>query len=469
MKLFQRLSIRLRITLGSLLIAVLLLGIAVVVFRGSVESILNGTTETLLSHDAANTVGELKSNSTGTVDAPGRGQLVAAINPNGTVVQTTLPQSLNDQLKELLTYDYRETTVTGGDDTYHVLVQSVISPTGVWHVVSARNAESAAILLDRLTQALVAGALVLIFGFTVASWVLTGASLRPVSRMREQAEAIVALNSTEPLPTGVARDELSALGATLNEFISNVRKSVDRERQLVSDASHELRSPLAVLTTQLELAHLNSGDAAALEREISAAQRSVARLSSVATSLLELSQLESRTRDGESSWTELAAELTTSVDDARLLASTAKVTVDFSVSKASSPAQRYAISTSNFARLVANLANNAIAVVAEGGTVRLTLKQTPLGLNLVVADDGPGMSPDFIPVAFDRFSRPDDARARLNGGAGLGLAIVHAIVSGAHGTVTIANRRASRQATGKHGLIVTVVLPRKGTSRPIPV
>ena len=474
MKFFQHLSIRWRITLGSLLIALLLLSVAVVVFRGQVESILNSTTLTLLTHDAAPSISEIKANPQSRIDEPGRGQLVAVIDPNGVVVETTLPKSLQAKMSKLLTLDDRVTVVGGGDDDYGILVQTVESSIGDWRVITARNDESTMLLLDRLTQALIFGALVLVLGFGVASWMLTGASLRPVTRMRQQAEAIAALGSTEPLPTGPARDELSALGATLNEFIADVRKSAERERQLVSDASHELRSPLAVLMTQLELAHLNSGNAAALEKEIAAAQKSVTRIAALATGLLELSQIESQPNEGESSWSVLGDELAEAVDQARVVAVAAKVTIDFDIARvagtAGGPVPHYAIGASNFARLIGNLTSNAIAAMPTGGTIHLSLRQSAIGLTLTVVDDGPGMPTDFIPVALDRFSRPDDSRARNSGGVGLGLAIVNAIVTSAHGEISIANRgRASQGKASKSGLIVTVTIPRKGMSRPVPV
>jgi two-component system, OmpR family, sensor kinase len=467
--LFRRLSIRLRITIGSLLIATLLFGIAVIAFRAQVQSILSSTTTTVLAHDAAPSLAEIRANPQDQIDEPGRGQLVAVVDPKGVVVQSTLPKSLEKRLDLLLTVGTKGTTVRGADDDYRIVTTTVPTSSGNWHVIAARNEESAVLLLDRLTQALLVGAIVLVAGFGIASWLLTGASLRPVTRMREQAEAIVALGSREPLSTGPARDEISALATTLNEFISDVRQSVERERQLVSDASHELRSPLAVLMTQLELAHLNSGDAEALEKEISVAQRSVQRLSSLATSLLELSQLEAGTQQGESDWAELAAELATSVDQARLLAVAANVTIDFDIppgtDSGNTNAMTYAIARSNFARVLSNLTSNAVSAMPDGGSIQISMRQSASHIALSVTDTGPGMPTDFIPIAFDRFSRPDDARARHDGGSGLGLAIVLAIVTSANGTISLSNKTRG----GATGLTVTISFPAKGHNAPVPV
>ncbi|MES2171125.1 MAG: HAMP domain-containing sensor histidine kinase [Actinomycetota bacterium] len=444
----RRLSIRWRITIGTLAIAAVLAVAAVIGFRAQVEQILSTTTTTVLQHDAAPFVVEVASNPT-TVDRPGRGQLVLVINPEGHTVESSMPAALVAKLPALLELGGAH-DVMGGDDLYRVYNQSISSPGGTWSIVTARNLDSTGLSLGRITQALIVSAVVIVLGFGIASYLLTVLALRPVTLMRRQAEALVAQGSTEPLPVGPAMDELDGLASTLNEFIVEVRHSVDRERQLVSDASHELRTPLAILMTQLELAHLNSGDAEALEAEITVAQRSVARLSGLATGLLELSQLEQPIAEAQSSsWDELAAELAASVDRSRLLAVSGGVTIDFDVDDSPTD-DRYPIAVGNFGRLLNNLTSNAIAAVPEGGWVRLALRHSPVGLVLSVVDSGPGMPEDFIHVAFDRFSRPDESRAKNSGGSGLGLAIVHAIVTSAGGTVSLANA---------NGLSVTVTLP----------
>jgi two-component system OmpR family sensor kinase len=111
---------------------------------------------------------------------------------------------------------------------------------------------------------------------------------------------------------------------------------------------------------------------------------------------------------------------------------------------------RYRLPRGNFERLIGNLAGNAITAVPEEGWVRIALRHSPVGLVLSVVDSGPGMPEEFIPVAFDRFSRPDESRAANGGGAGLGLSIVHAIVTAAEGTITLTNA---------NGLGVTVEIP----------
>ena len=454
MRILRQVTIRWRITIGTLAVAIVLSTAAVVLFRSQVERILNTTTTTLLRYDAAPYVNDLTSSGSPSFERPARGQLAAVIDPTGKVVVSSLPRSLDHQLADIALLPGDAETLMQGDESYRVYHARVITNTGEWKVVTVRNQDSSVLSLDRITQALIVSTLVIVLGFGVASWLLTGAALRPVTRMRKQAEAIAAQGSTEPLPIGSATDELSALATTLNLFISDVRQSVDRERQLVSDASHELRTPLAILMAQLELAHLSRGDAPALEAQIVIAQQSVARLSALATGLLELSQLESGAPDIQSSWTQLGTELAASVDRARMLAVATRVTIDFDV--AGTPtSSTYRIAVENFGRVVNNLTNNAIAALPAGGSVRIALRHSTSELLLTVVDSGPGMPESFLPVAFDRFSRPDAARAAHGGGSGLGLAIVHAIVQAARGSVTLSNA---------DGFTVTVSLPTVPTS-----
>lgn len=449
MKILGRLSIRQRITIGSTLIAALILIGAGFAFRAQVESILAGTTLTLLKHDIAPAVEEIQSDPTGTINEPGRGQYMVIVDPAGTVVQNTLPKNLSGSLDELLAVGDEVELVNGTVETFSALGQTVHGTDGDWKVVAVRDQDPSRIALDRISRALIAGGGLLLLGIGATAWLLTGASLRPITRMRKQAEALIANRSPEALVVGDAVDEVSALGTTFNQLIGQLRKSLDRERRLVSDASHELRSPLAVLLTQLELAHTHSGDSGALESDLETAHRSAQRLAELANNLLELYDFEADHPITASGWAELSAELASTVDRVRLLVASRPISIDFDVDGGISEL-RYPLSSIAFARLTENLVTNAINAIDGAGSVMIRCQQQEDELLLTVRDTGPGMPESFIPAAFDRFSRPDEARQRRAGGTGLGLAIVHAIVSSAGGTVVLEN---------DNGLVATVRLP----------
>jgi two-component system OmpR family sensor kinase len=438
MKRMPGLSIRARITLGSLVIAAVLFSTAAFFFRIEVQSILAETTATLLRNDAAPVVSEIQQNPGEPIDKPGEGQLLAVFDPAGTIEMTTLPKSLAKQTPVLVTLDDEPQSVQAGRSTYVVSTVTVSTAGGSWTIVAARNQEALDLLLDELTRVLVVGAVVLVAGFGLASWLLTGAALRPVSRLREEAESLSAAGSSAQLPVPAGNDEVSRLAVTLNAFIERLRSSVDREKQVVSDASHELRTPLAVLQAQLELAQLNAGDAKALERDIDDASVTAERLSRLATNLLELSKLESEQAPPESDWGDLVAEVTASVDRARIARSGREIEVVYDIRAEDSPA-RYRLSRTNAGQLVDNLVSNAMAAIEDSGTVTVTLDRTDDAAVIRVDDTGPGMPESYIPLAFDRFSRPEQSRANGSSGSGLGLAIVFTIVERAGGAITLRN------------------------------
>jgi two-component system OmpR family sensor kinase len=457
MKRMPGLSIRARITVGSLVIAAVLFSTAAFFFRMEVQSILTETTETLLRNDAAPVVSEIVGQPGEPIDEPGEGQLIAVVDPAGVVQISTLPKTLASKTPLLITLGDEPQSVQAGRSTYLVSTTTVAAADGTWTIVAARNQEALNLLLDELTRVLIIGAIVLIAGFAVASWLLTGAALRPVNKLREEAESLSAAGSSAALPVPAGRDEVSQLAVTLNAFIARLRGSVDREKQMVSDASHELRTPLAVLQAQLELAQLDSGNAEALERDISDASLTAERLSRLATNLLELSKLESEQAPPETIWADLVTEVTASVDRARIAHNGRDIEVIYDI-RADATAARYRLSRTNAGQLVDNLVSNATAAVGDSGTVTVTLDRTDAAAVVTVLDTGPGMPESYIPLAFDRFSRPERSRANGSSGSGLGLAIVATIVERAGGAIALRNTDVGFEAS--------VSLPESTLERP---
>ena len=466
----RRLSITARITIGSLVVAALFALLAVVVIRIGVSSILHNATVTLLTNDVAAPAEGLPTKPGGPFDLPGGGQELAIVSEDGTILASTMPEALEHRIGTLIDQGGQPHDVQAGEEHYLVLSRSVATSTGIMHVVAARNDETTALLLDRLTAALLIGAGVLIFAFGGASWLLTRTALRPVSRMREQADRIAASTPDEAglLPVGPAQDELSELATTLNDLILRLRASADRERQMVSDASHELRTPLAVLRGQLELAELDAGDPEALLHDVRSSHSTAIRLAQLANNLLELSRIEAGPSSGRIDWRTLVDELTDAIDRARLLVSSddesSGISVDFEYDPRRRPASgaRVALSPTDFGRILDNLLGNAITAIRStdqphaDATVTASLvlaEDADEGdvVVLTVRDSGPGMPEEFIPVALDRFTRADDSRTGQSGG-GLGLAIVGALAEAAGGRVVLANTEPS-------GLTVTVTLP----------
>ena len=477
------LSLRSRITIGSTAIAAVVIVLLVLVMRFQVVSVVASATRTLLDADADPYVATLEVDSDPKLSAPGNAQLVAVVSPSGDIALSTMPPKVERALGSLTATEAGTSLIRVSGSEYRVVVEHPVNQAGRWTVVAARNSQAEAIVVDDLTSTLSLTGLAILVAFGIASWALATAALRPVNRMRREAERLSVAPERAELPVGPAQDELASLATTLNAFLARTRQATERERQMVSDASHELRTPLAILTTELDLASLDGDDAAALAAHIERAKLSVARLSRLANDLLALSRIEEserRDQDGQeqplTAWSDLGDEVMSAVDRVRLIASAKDITVDFDLEPpvavggsgpgigGGSTEPRYRLDTGGMAQLVTNIAGNAVSALPRGGGVFVSWRSAAGEGVLQITDDGPGVPESFIPVAFDRFTRPDEARKSrpnpdpatggipLPGGSGLGLAIVRAVAERSGGTASLRNVRSG-------GLEVTVRIP----------
>lgn len=451
MSVVGRIPIRIRLVLGSTVIAAVLFAGILVLVGVQVSTILASADVTLAQTDLAPFEDSIEADPAVTVVDPGTGILVYAQNPAGEVQVNTLP---HDVIFALASRPAADTQFTMTDDegrSFVVVGDKVSTSAGTWVLWSARSTSSSEIALRGLILVLVVAGLVLLVGFAVGSWVLAAAALGPVRQMRLKAEQLAAeASASGVLPVGAADDELRALAITLNDLLRSTRAVSEREKRMVSDAAHELRTPLAALKTQLELARADFGDAEALGRQVEAAGTSVDRLTSLASNLLELNRLENEHHAAISGTAVLVTELMGSVDRARMLALRLGGEVQFEAA-GTEPQLNYALAPQDFGRLLDNLMANAVNASGTGGEVMVTFDQDAAGVTLEVSDNGPGMSAEFLPRAFDRFARPDASRTAATGGSGLGLAIARAIVVSAAGDINLRNAAS--------GLVATVRIP----------
>jgi heavy metal sensor kinase len=288
------------------------------------------------------------------------------------------------------------------------------------------RAETLSSLRDRL---LIAVPVALLLA-TIAGYLLAGLSLHPVEAMRRRAAAISAETPGERLPVPATRDEVQRLGETLNSMLARLEAALERERDFVADAGHELRTPLALLRTELELALRHGETVEELRNAVRASEEEVERLVQLAEDLL----LIARTDKGE---LELRRER---VDVHTLLASVSS-RFEWRAAEAGREIIVHGHSdvslTGDWLRLqqaLGNLVDNALR--HGSGRVELAALTGPNAtLELHVRDEGPGFLPDFLPRAFERFTRPSADRAGR--GSGLGLSIVQTIAF-AHGGAALA-------------------------------
>lgn len=280
-----------------------------------------------------------------------------------------------------------------------------------------------------LQQVLEIGVPALVVLLTVAAWLLVGRALRPVRQMTQCAAGIADATAADRLAVPPAADELGELARTLNGMLDRLAEGARRQREFVSDASHELRSPIAATRTQIEVALVHP-DLAAPAAVLGGVLAEVTRLEVLVADLLALARLDER---------RAAPHEEIDLDDLVLedAARSRAVPVDTRcVTAVKVQGERKSLG-----RLVRNLLDNAARHAASRVEVALDLQHG--APRLIVDDDGPGIpEPDRARV-FERFTRLSSSRSRDAGGAGLGLAVVRRVVEQHGGQV-----RAERSPLG---------------------
>jgi signal transduction histidine kinase len=315
--------------------------------------------------------------------------------------------------------------------------------------VNGVSMRTMAAALDHTRMVLVLGGPVLVLLAGLAAWALAGAALRPVERMRRQAADISEHDRDAFLDVPASRDEIAALGQTLNQLLGRLVGALHRERGFVAAAGHELRSPLANLKMELELAARPNRSQPELVAAVAAAASEVDRLNRLAEDLLALACLDEPgqlvLRDAHDLVDLLAG------CRQRFAAEAGRRRVELRLD--APPSLPANVDEIRLRQLADNLTDNALRFAPAGSTVDLSVRAADGTVTLEIADRGPGFPAEFLPRAFERFSRPDRSRSRDRGGAGLGLAIVKAIAQ-AHGG------RAEAENRPGGGAAVRVVIPR---------
>ncbi|MGN6325330.1 sensor histidine kinase [Pseudolysinimonas sp.] len=451
MRWWRRLSIRWRITIGSVLVAAVLLTAAGALLLQQVQQAQINSDKRILYSATSPYVSLLQQDPGGISDVPRSEERLVIFDPSGKATSGDLPDPLRDDLTRLARLEPGSHFVTRGDTDYLVTARIVNRADGIWRVVAARNETTTTeVVMGNLTNIVLIGGAVLLVGFGFASWFLTTAALRPITAMRRRAETLEGPESDELLPVGPAQDEVSALASTLNAFLARVREATARERQVVADASHELRTPVAVLRGQVELAKRHPDDP---DRLLDIDQ-TAKRLSQLAVDLLTLSSLESDHGRPLGTAVELGVEFQAAGERSRLVAEPSGVAVEFEAD-GDPAADGYAITATDLGRVVDNLVRNAIAAGGAGTTIRGLLRRGPDELELSIEDDGPGIPEDFLPTATSRFTRVSTATE----GAGLGLAIVQRVADRGDGRLELQN-------VEPHGLRVSLRVPHVDAARP---
>jgi signal transduction histidine kinase len=419
-------SLRVRVAALAALAVLVVLTVAGTSLVLAQRAMLTESLDESLAQQADDVVDALRAGRTVTPqDRRSDDAVVQVVGPDG-AVRVSLPASAAPLL--------------GGSDPAGSGVRTVDLPTGAARLLTRTVGEDTVVVAGSLDDVEESGATLvrgLAIGIPLSTavlagivWWAVGRALRPVDDIRARVDEISGSRLDRRVPETGSADEIARLARTMNAMLARLQQSAERQRAFVADASHELRSPVTTIRTELEVAQRTAGDgdwpdvAARLLRE-------EARLEAVIADLLLLASLDDATPAPDPVLVDLA-EL--AHEEARRRApAEAEVTVEIDAPTAVVVQGNRTQLHRAFANLLDNAGRHA------RGTVRVAVHQRDGRARLLVDDDGPGIADADRERVFERFTRLDEHRARNGdtGGAGLGLSLVRGIADRHRGTAWV--------------------------------
>jgi signal transduction histidine kinase len=422
-------GIRVRITaLAVLVVGVVLLITAFALVTSQRRLLIDELDESLLIHNETLT----RDAQEGALTDPIRGQgdddaIAQVVDGEGRVIASTANYAGRPALPAPPAGTRRERTSTrllAGEPEYRVLTQR----TGAVVVHTASPLDDVDDSLGALKLSLAVATPIAAAVLAVSIWWLVGRTLRPVEAIRREVADITGRNLERRVPEPATGDEIARLARTMNAMLDRVESAVERQQRFVADASHELRSPLTRIRSELEAERAASGgvDHATVHASV---LDETTRLEHLVDDLLFLA------RNDAAAAPSMRRE-PVDLDDIILreverLRAPEAPTVDLrGVSGAQVIGDRAAL-----ARAVRNVTDNAARHAHS--TVTITLAEHDHWAILTVADDGPGIPAEHRQRVFERFTRLDEARSAADGSTGLGLAIARDIVERHGGSIRV--------------------------------
>lgn len=435
---------------GTTAVATVVVGIALVAGATALLTVLRGTlideVQEAARAQALGVVSQLESGRPPTLEVSGSTdeQLIQVLGSDGSVLASSANVAGRPAVTWLPLGESAQVVTPLDDDEFIAVAEGAHTAAGPRTVLVARALLGVIETTTVVTRLLIVGLPILLVVVAVTTWFTVGRALAPVEAIRREVDEISAAQLHRRVPQPKADDEIGRLAATMNRMLARLESARDSQRRFVSDASHELRSPLATIRQHAEvaLAHPNTTTTKELADVVLAEELRMQRL---VEDMLLLARA-----DEDVPPQRAPVDLDDLVfEEARRLRSTTSLQVDTSAVGAA----RVHGDVDALRRVLRNLGENA----ARHATTRIDITLADRGSDVVltVGDDGPGIPEAERERVLKRFVRLDESRSRDDGGSGLGLAIVDEVVRAHGGTVSIAQ-------APRGGARVEVTLPADG-------
>ncbi len=428
-------SVRFRITLvATLIVAVVLLMASLGLLAAQRRSLTSSLEESLEQEVGALIVAAGRDQLSDPLDPAGDDDSVAqvVVGATGDVIASTPNIDGRPRLVPASPPPFSSTTTVGSvlddGDRFLVVTRAVPATNAPLIVSVGAPLDDVAASTASLARSLLLGVPFVVGLLAALVWVIVGRTLRPVEDIRAEVSEIggADLHRRVPVPSG--DDEVARLARTMNDMLERVERSAERQQRFVADASHELRSPLTRIRSELEvdLAHPGGADPTATHRSV---LEEVDGLQRLVDDLLLLART-----DGDPSGVVASATVIDFddlvLDEAHRVAA-GGVTVD---AAGVGPAR-----VRGDARALGRAVRNVVENAARHATAQVVVSLRGTGGQAVlrIADDGPGIPAARVDEVFERFTRLDDARSGSDGGTGLGLAIARDVVERHGGTIAV--------------------------------
>lgn len=348
-----------------------------------------------------------------------------AWSPDGELINRSTNAPARESFPDAMDFQTRKPirTVGGYREAAHY------GPDGGMTVVGTSLAPMQADLQKLAWLLLISGSIIIAAGLAVGWWT-AGQALLPLKEISATADTIAKGDLSKRIDISETDSELGKLAAILNGTFDKIERMMEEQMRFTADASHELRTPIAVLLTQIQLALSRPRTPEEYQQTLETCERAAERLRLLVNQLIELARIDAG--DASLVWEkcDLARVARDAIEFIAPLAEKKQVKLEQEIESV-----RVKADVMKLGQVFINLLNNAIHHNKDGIEVRLSLKRNGDKAVIRISDNGVGIPKDALPHLFDRFYRVDKARARGKGNSGLGLAICKSIVEGHGGTI----------------------------------